>query len=66
MNAELSTSTNKDRVSIRLKAHTGKRLKRVEKLSRRTRTSLLEECLEAQLPVLEAQYRNLSLRAKAA
>lgn len=44
------------RISFRLKRQLRPRLTRVVKVSRRTITSIVEECLEEKLPELERLY----------
>ncbi len=46
---------------MRLDENLNTRVNRVVKASRRTKTSVIEECLEEKLPVLEKRY----LKAKA-
>ena len=44
------------RISFRLDAGLTERLELIVEVSRRTRTSILEECLEEELPGLETRY----------
>ena len=45
------------RISLRLDEDIALRFARVVKASRRTKTSVIEECLEKVLPDLEKQYK---------
>ena len=45
-----------NRVSVRLDEQIAERFERVVKASKRSKTSILEECLEKVLPPLEKEY----------
>lgn len=45
-----------NRVSVRLDEQIAERFERVVKASKRSKTSILEECLEKVLPRLEKEY----------
>lgn len=45
-----------NRLSVRLDEQIAKRFERVVKASKRSKTSILEECLEKVLPRLEKDY----------
>lgn len=45
-----------ERISVRLQPQMESRVSRVVRKSKRTKTSVLIECVEAYLPVLEKQY----------
>jgi predicted transcriptional regulator len=45
-----------DRLSVRLDPPIAERFARVVEASKRSKTSILEECLEEVLPALEKQY----------
>jgi predicted transcriptional regulator len=50
-------------VSMRLEEPLAIRLSRIVEVSRRTTTSVIEECLEEKLPHLEKRYRDLAKQA---
>ena len=47
-----------DRVSFRLRPDLAQRFNRILQVSKRTKTSLVEESLEEKLPQFEKQYRS--------
>ncbi len=46
----------KDRLSVRLDRPLAERFEKVVTVSKRSRTSIIEECLEEVLPKMEKQY----------
>jgi len=44
------------RISFRLDEHVARRFERIVTASKRSKTSIIEECLEVALPKLEKQY----------
>lgn len=58
--------TSKPIIGIRLVADKYQRLELLKAASKRSRTSLLAECLDEHLPLLESQYAEQIKRVKAA
>ena len=62
MSKHTKPTETSERISFRLKQPLADRFSRVVIASRRTQTSIIDECLEDKLPNLEARY----IRRKAA